>query len=421
MNLPQTGSRKLQKEMKKNNTRDIERILNAECEFHISEGFKEKTLAKAAKEEKAHPSSGSRASRPILRIAFSGLAIAAILTAALMFTAPATIPAYAAEKLFAKASEYLSNTRGYMLSIKVRTGRDENFSYTNPAYSFVVHKMAVADDGRWRLDKDGRSAEFDGKNVWVWYPDKEWGRKMDGELQSAVLEHFSPFLDLKGMMSFLESYASSREDVRLMKSESGEKVSLRLKAPAIGDFTDGYGRNSSIEESNTRQTYVFDSSSGRLESLRIDILVLGFMPRTIMKLETIQYGPTITESDFSIPVGIEWIDRTTAGLARKAATLPFNDFKDIPAEEAVTRMVAAMQVWDEDRLGVILGEYPLHILEKQYSGCRLIDCGEAFTSGIYAGVFVPCRLQYPDGRTGKLRIALRNDNRYGIWMVDGGI
>lgn len=406
--------------MKKNKTRDIERIINAKCEFHTSDGFKEEIMAKANQEAKTHPQHIAVTSRSVWRIAFSGLALIAILTT-LMLAKPGTIPAYAAEKLFAKASEYFSNIGGYKLSIKVRTGEDENFSYTNPADSFIDHKMTVAEDGRWRLDKAGRSAEFDGENVWVWFPEKYWGWKMDEGSQSGVLEHFLPLLNLKGLMSFIESYAASRDDINIRKKEKDGKILLSMKAPALGNFTNGHSRNSSILESDTRQTYVFDSASGRLESLNIDVLVFGFIPRTILKLEEIQYDSRMAGSISGLPSGIEWIDKTEEGLAAKASNLPFHEFKGISAREAAIKMVAAMKDWDKERLSVILGDYPLSLLEKRYSGSKLIECGEPFTSGTYAGVFVPCEVQYADGNREKLKIALRNDNRYGIWSVDGGI
>lgn len=405
--------------MKKNKTRDVERIINAKCEFHTSDGFKEKIMAKANQEAETHPQHAV-INRSVWRIAFSGLALTAILTT-LMLAKPGTIPGYAAEKLFAKASEYFSNVGGYKLSIKVRTGEDENFSYTNPADSFIDHKMTVAEDGRWRLDKAGRSAEFDGGNVWVWFPQKNWGWKMDEESQYSVLEHFHPLLNLKGFMIFLESYAASRDDINIRKKEKDGKILLSMKAPALGNFANGHGHNSSIEESDTRQTYIFDSASGRLESLNVDVLIFGFIPRTILKLEAIQYDLKIAESTFGLPSGIEWIDETAEGVAAKVSTLPFHEFKGISAREALIKMVAAMQDWDKERLSVILGAYPLSLLEKRYSGCKLTECGEPFTSGTYAGVFVPCEVQYADGSREKLKIALLNDNRYGIWSVDGGI
>ncbi len=406
--------------MKKYKTKDIERMLNVHCEFHISDGFKEKTMKKAANETATSSQHTSLASRSLWRLAFSGLALT-VIVAALMLT-PGTIPAYAAQKIFAKASEYFNKAEGYRMSLKVRTRTHDNFAYTNPLNSFLEHEMTVTDDGRWKLVKTGRSAEFDGDNMWVWFPDKGWGWKFDEYMQADILEQFYPLLDLKGLLNFLESYAVSRDDIKIRKKEKDGKIYLSMKVPAIGNFTDSnYARSSSVVESDTRQTYVFDLASGRLESLHIDMLLFGFMPRTIIRLEAIQYGSAIAGTTFGIPSEIEWIDETDEGIARKASLLPFHEFQGISAKEAVDKMFSAMQEWDKERLGVVLGTYPLTILEKKYSGCRMIECGEAFTSGTYAGVFVPCKVQYADGSREKLKISLRNDNRYGVWTVDGGI
>ena len=281
--------------------------------------------------------------------------------------------------------------------------------------------MSVGEDGRWRLDKEGRSAAFDGQYVRVWFPARGWGWKMDAGSAAGVLEQFAPLRDIGGMMNFLEQYAAARDDVRFTRRDRDGEVVLTLRVPALGDFSNAYSRNSSIEESRTRQTYVFSSDDGRLLSAEIDAMLLGMLPRTILRLEAIDYDAVITQSDMEVPQGFEWIDDTSEGRSRLAESLPVGDYSGIAADEAVRRMFSAMASWDERSLGVILRSRPLRTLEEKWSGCELLECGRPFTSGQYAGVFVPCKVRFADGKTGRLKLALRNDDGLGAWKVDGGL
>lgn len=409
--------------MKKNNFSEIERLLAPRCAFHASRHFARRVMDFAAGLSETVPVGDAdtlRRMRP-WSMAAAGLAAALVLFGAVAVTRPGPIPAMAAESLFAKASDYFAHTDGYTLRFEVRTRQSDNFSYTNPALGFVEHVMSVGEDGRWRLDKEGRSAAFDGQYVRVWFPARGWGWKMDAGSAAGVLEQFAPLRDIGGMMNFLEQYAAARDDVRFTRRDRDGEVVLTLRAPALGDFSNAYSRNSSIEESRTRQTYVFSSDDGRLLSAEIDAMLLGMLPRTILRLEAIDYDAVITQFDMEVPPGFEWIDDTSEGRARLAESLPVVDYSGIAADEAVRRMFSAMASWDERSLGVILRSRPMRTLEEKWSGCELIECGRPFTSGQYAGVFVPCKVRFADGKTGRLKLALRNDDGLGAWKIDGGL
>lgn len=121
----------------------------------------------------------------------------------------------------------------------MRTYSYEQFSYTNPAKGFVDHTMTVASDGRWKLDKGGRAAEFDGSNIYVWFPQKEWGWKFDPD-QTGVISPFENLLDLGGLMRWLEGYVAGTRGADCRKVEDGQTVKLILKVPAQGDYGDDY-------------------------------------------------------------------------------------------------------------------------------------------------------------------------------------
>ena len=91
------------------------------------------------------------------------------------------------------------------------------------------------------------------------------------------------------------------------------------------------------------------------------------------------------------------------------------------ADETVKKMFAAMNEWDEDQLEVVLRGVDLAAISKAYKGCTLVECDSAFKSGTYAGVFVPCKVKLANGKETKLNVAMRSDNLWNIWTLDGGI
>ena len=403
--------------MKQNNTKDIEKRLSPQCEFHASEHLADKVMRAAAQE--ARP---AKTGAPGFRwkTVFASAAAVAAMVAIFFVVKPEGTPAYAAEKLFARAADYFTAVDGYILHFDVRTIPQEQFSYTNPVKRFVHHTMTVASDGRWRLDKGERVAEYDGDNIYVWFPEKEWGWKLDAD-QTGTIFPFDNLLDLGGMMRWLEQYVAASQGADCRKVEDQETIRLILKVPAQGDYSNGYMKLASVGDSDTRQTYVFSKKDGRLMSAKIDAKVFGFT-RSILRAGSIDYRAAITESTFTLPGNVEWLDSTRDFSARRAAELPVSEFVGISPEEAVDKLFQALNEWDEPLLEVIFRGYPLHRLETSgFRGCTLDKRGNAFKSGTYGGVFVPCEIRLASGKKIKTRLALRNDNPGRVWEVDGGI
>ena len=144
--------------------------------------------------------------------------------------------------------------------------------------------------------------------------------------------------------------------------------------------------------------------------------------RTLLNAKSIDYDTAITESTFALPMNVEWLDHTRKALAGLAAELPMGEFAGIGAEEAVEKLFKALHDWDEPMLKAVLRAYPLKRIEaKGFKGCTLVRRGESFRSGSYVGVFVPCEVQLATGRKIKVKLALRDDNQWHAWTVDGGI
>ena len=219
-------------------------------------------------------------------------------------------------------------------------------------------------------------------------------------------------LDPQALLSREESQALANRRAKYVKRVDGDAVVLTVEVPAEGEFVHGVGRNTSVSESDTRREYRFDRGSGRLTGMKIDMLD-GGAATTVVELKNIAYDIEVDASLFTHPEdGIAWTDLTKP--------VGSDLFVGITPELAVDKMFAAMRTWDSAVLEQIITFVPVDRFEK-YKGCMLVESGDHFRSGDYAGVFVPCKVKFADGSTEKLLVALRNDNAKGAWVLDGGM
>ena len=392
-------------------------MLTPDCEFKASEALKSRIMKSAAAETGPDYRSAVHSH---WRSIFASCAAALAVVAAMIIVKPGSTPVYAAGSLFARAAEYFSNVSGYTVHFEARTLPSGNFSYINPAAKFVEHKMNVCSDGTWSLDKGGRSAVFNGQNVWSCQPEKGFGWKYDASARDEVIEPYDILLNIEEMMHWLENFAAEHPDVEFRKGENEYLDMLVLIMPAQGDYSNDYAKYSSFLDNKTRQMYMFNKADGRLMQMKIDAYVHG-IPRTIIKLDSIDYDAAISVTDMRVPENIEWIDMTEEGKAALADSLPWDEFTNISAEAAVEKMFLALNTSDMARLKVILSNSSISNLLERYRGCSLASTGSSFKSGTYNGVFVPCKVRMPDGKTRKHTIALKKDPRYGSWTFDGGM
>ena len=60
-------------------------------------------------------------------------------------------------------------------------------------------------------------------------------------------------------------------------------------------------------------------------------------------------------------------------------------------------------------------------IESKYKGLQVQSIGKSFKSGLYAGRVVKCKVVLAAGTKENLTLALRNDNKHKVWLLDGGI
>ena len=394
-----------------------EKIIDAltpHCSFRASDGLKERVLAEARRETEKE----SRRTRPLftrLRAAAAFAAAAAVLLALFVINPAEMYRANAAGRLLDAAAEIFGSTPSFGMTIEVRTLPQENFSYIDADAKFVRHELTVEPStGRWRLAKPMRVAVCGGGDIRVYNPETALGTIFPAG-STGVIEDFAQMLDPYMMLLQEEARVRDNRNYSCQKVVAGDVITLTVNAPAEGDFTNAYLRNTTISQSDTRRAYRFDRESGRLLEMQID-LWRDKKAVTILRITDIAYGKPVDAAAFAVPAGIEWLDKRVSSPADGES-----QFVGITPEQAVEKMFAAMRTWDEGVLKEVLAYYHLDALKRRYEGCRLIAHKQHFRSGIYGGVFVPCRIVFADGRKEDIVVAVRNDNERGAWLADGGI
>jgi outer membrane lipoprotein-sorting protein len=304
-----------------------------------------------------------------------------------------------------------------VIKLKVRTEPNDNFSLVGTEFNMVEHIIykSFETPAKWRVDKTKRVVVCDGQFQYLWIPESE--RALKAGLTTNFIEMFQIFLEPEKIL-MKEQDASQIQGSKIKMSEKDGELSMTITSNAQGNFVNDYCKNSSIEESDNRREYTFDSKTKLLKSLKIFILE-GDKETLILETEKIEYNTQIEPSIFAItlPSGINWQELNqnyTSEIFRnisskRAAELFFNglannDWKLIEETDDSFKSNSKKTAEFKEKAG----------------GLKVIRIGEPFKSGDYAGEFVPYVIKLKSGEIIKHNLALRNDNPNKVWRVDGG-
>jgi outer membrane lipoprotein-sorting protein len=350
-----------------------------------------------------------------------GLTAAAAIVGAVLIGWPGSQDgrAYAAE-VFAQAVQALSNLHAVHLKANMRTLPGDNFEMIDLRDDFVPIEMWKRFDTppQWRIAKPGRVVVMDGESSLLFI---EPNLAAKGGIDTGFVSWLKPLLDVDQVLdSELRRARLEGEDL-LLTHEQGDdgapKLVVTIEAKADGDYANDWLRNKTISDSDHRRVYRFDARTKLLEGLQVfvhaeeeDVLVF--------EITEIEYDPELDPSLFALdlPEDVIWFE--------EPAVLPDNERYAAmsPQEAAYTFFQAcAEKDWDE-----VLKFSPTSTLDdrmKEYlGGLELISLGKPFKSGRYPGWFVPYEIKLKfDGSTKSYKLAVRNDNPAGRYIVDGGI
>ncbi len=404
-----------------NNTDEqIISMLTPKVEVKPSADLRSRILKAAAEQEKAAQQAKPRRSRLTYWIG-AVASMAAVVAIAITFTL--NTPAYAARKYFSGAIMVASDIKTMVMKLSVRTKTDEPIAHFNPSLDFIpaTVKVIYGEPMLWSIEKkDGRNVLCKGDGyIYEWIGGKDgrvgWKRIDDGIVDSDL----ATFLDPRLLLEAERRTAERNKGTKYQVIDNGELVVVTAMTTAQGDFSESkYQLNTSLAEASTVRVYSFAKSTGELVQMRIDIVV-NDKPITVIQSESIAYNEPLTASDLSdkdlnqieFP-SIEITNNTNSPLA------------GITADEAAKIILKAMNEWDTEILNTAMHYFKgdlMKVVEKRYRGLEVKSIEKAVKSGLYPGRFVKCKVVLPDGKKETLVLALRNDNKEKVWLLDGGL
>lgn len=400
----------------------IVEMLTPRYEVNPSADLKDRILEAAASQAQAATTPVRKPRRMVyfMRAAVSMAAVVAV-AVVVMFNTPAT----AARRLLADAVVAANNAKTMILELNVRTEPNESFEFISPECHFVptTVKVIYGEPSMWRLEKQGgRVALYDGGDKsYQWISSQHQGWVHNGGMFAEA--DLAAFINPQQLLNMELNIARERKVAKYHKYEVttiGNWVNVKISATAQGDFSDSkLMLNTSIAESNTIRNYTFDRQSGQLLNMSIDVVLPGREQITIVESGAILYDEPLTAEDI---VGADFstvefvaIDDTPKGISALV---------DVSAEKAAKTILSAISDWDSSILNTALfGLTPMmkYTVRTIYEGMEILSVGKSFTSGLYPGRFVRCKVRLADGQNEEVVLALRNDNTNKVWLLDGGL
>ena len=398
-------------------------MLTPQVEVKPSADMRSRILAAATNQQTVQ-----QKARPRRLSYWLGAAASAAAVVAIAITLTLNSPAYAARKYFSLALVVMQEAKTMIMTGKLRTEAQEPIDYINPQADFVPATVKVIYDEPmlFSIEKEGgrtvlyKGAESTGNYVYQWSNFNNtlsgWKSQHAGFVNKEMEAILNPRLLLETEFRIAESNKGTNYEI----IEVGELVLVRVATTAQGDYSQSDFRlNTSLAEANTLREYTFDKNSGLLQKLRI-VIMIDEKPVTILESESIDYNEPLTVADLYDKALFDSITFNDMSIRAKASS----PLIGIEADEAAEIILKAMQTWDMNILGTAMTLYKgdtMKVLESKYKGVEMKSIGKAQSSGLYPGKFVKCKGVMPDGRKETLMLALRNDNKQGVWVVDGGL
>lgn len=411
-----------------NNTDEqIISMLTPQVELKPSVNMRERILQAAA--EKAAKQKSLKAQPRRSRLSYwigATISMAAVVAIAITFTL--NTPAHAARKYFSQALIVMQEAKTMVLKGSIRTKADEPIDYINPNADFIPATIKVIYDEPmlWSIEKkSGRTllykgADNTGDYVYQWIGGRDgktgWKIQHEGFIKGDLEVMLNPRLLLEAERRTAERNKGANYEI----SDLGELVVVRVSTKAQGDFSKSdYMLNTSLAEADTFREYSFAKDTGLLHKLRIAVMVDN-KPVTIMESESIDYNQPLTIADLYDKAQFDNISFNNMEVTAEKSSPLIN----IKVDKAAEIILRAMNKWDMSILGTAMAYYNgdvMKIVEDRYRGLEVLSIGKPFTSGLYPGQFVKCKVVMPDGSKENLVLALRNDNPQHVWVVDGGL
>lgn len=256
---------------------------------------------------------------------------------------------------------------------------------------------------RMRLEKPDRVFTFDGDTTrFVNRRTGEYAESPGGHVPGQLID---PQLWLHGL---IDRYGDA------VKIETREINDGRdIEATVVETGVPVEGREPAFWNEFDRRTEIrWDRETNRLLEMRRTIED-GRRDLLVAEIRRVEYFDDLDGDLFraAIPDGAGRIEVIEAG----------EEFSRLGPGEVAREFWTAAAAGDWDRLRIFCPSPALIDSFKDNRPVEIVEIGEPFRTGGYAGWYVPYRVRFADGRERDHNLALRNDNAWGRYVYDGGI
>ena len=343
--------------------------------------------------------------------------MAAILSIIMLTTPKAQAKAV---EVMTKGAQAVAKLTSIHLRGQLRTYPQDNFSYINadcPFYTIELWKQ-FEPELEWRVEKPERVVVMDGKST-VMLINHNTGVKLPQRATSAFdTEWLHRIANLSNTISNELDNARAKGWKLTLAEEPGADGRMKSVVTVMarsGVPENDYGKNTFMEDADTRRVYRFDAQSNLLESVQI-YLTRPSGEVQIFDLSQIDYNQAIDPKvwQLDLPADVSWY--------QEPQELPDNEkYASMTAEQTARAFFEACSREDWNEAGKFMS--PINKQLKEYlGGLEIVRIGESFTSKAYGGRFVPYEIKLrSSSQTKKWNMAVRKDNPAHRWQVDGGI
>ncbi|MGO8675802.1 MAG: LolA family protein [Limisphaerales bacterium] len=326
-----------------------------------------------------------------------------------------------ASDVLAKGAQAVAQITSIHLRGQMRTAPADNLSMLQPTGPLVPIELwkQFEPEKKWRVEKPGRVEVMDGQSIVMlirprnlafrWGPDEA---KSDASWLQRV-SNLSQTLTNELKSALAKGWKLSLADQRGADGRNKSVVTVEARSNLPDD---DFLKNASIDLSDSRWVYRFDSQTELLESVQA-YLSAKSGEALILDIDQIEYNQPIDPAVFTLqlPTNVAWAPAKSELLADK------EQYPPMTASEAARAFFEACGRED----WAAAGKFWIGPLDDQFKtalgGLKVISIGQPFTSAGGGDPFVPYEIQFKDGTTHKFNLHIANVPTTGRWIVSGGL
>jgi hypothetical protein len=301
--------------------------------------------------------------------------------------------------------------------VHVRTLPNENFAYFDPSLPFIP--VTIDHRGNiWRVEKkNGRTVVFDGVHQYMWIPGIV---KYMGDERSGFLEGFATFIKPLDLLR-MQQDAERKSDAKTVLTKTDSALVLTTYTMVDGTKILDLLNDKKQKTLRCIIENMFDKDSKQL--CKVNVWVEKDGVRTLMLYtDAIRQGVAMEKVQLlNIPDknASDMKDVASPKVVKSSERL--NKLQNETARDAAIRIMTALTTGKTENAEEALEPYPVKLLLLKFKGCKVSSFSQPKDKNDYPGVFVFYTLTDKDGNSATEHIAIRKDNKQGIWIADGGL